>query len=145
MNKDHYDEFAKYMEAEIASTRDAGQNEYASPNNVFEDFVQTAELTGTTPAMVLYTFLNKHMRGIGAYVRGVKSQREHVSGRIKDAIVYLQLLWAMVEEEESTHDKGTNAHLDEIEELQDPNYHLGRGPYHEYAMTHTADRDDESK
>lgn len=100
MNKTHYDEFFKHMISEIKHTRDAGQDEYASPSNVFDDFIQTAELTGTTPGMVLYTFLNKHMRGIGAFIRGRKSQREHVTGRIKDAIVYLMLLWAMVEEEE---------------------------------------------
>ena len=58
MNKTHYEEFAKYMEHEIAKTRNAGQDEYASPSDVFDDFVKTAELTGTTPGMVLYSFLN---------------------------------------------------------------------------------------
>ena len=101
MNKTHFNEFFKHIVEEVKQTRDSGQDEYASPSNVFEDFVQTAELTGTTPAMVLYTFLNKHMRGIGAFIRGQKSQREDVTGRIKDAIVYLMLLWAMVEEEKN--------------------------------------------
>ena len=100
MKKAHYDEFFKVMVSEVKKTRDDGQLEYASPSNVFDDFVKTAELTGTTPAMVLYTFLNKHMRGIGSFIRGYESQRESVKGRIKDAIVYLFLLWAMVEEEE---------------------------------------------
>ena len=101
MNAKQFNEFFGYIVSEVKSTRDAGQDEYASPSDVFDDFVKTAELTGTTPGMVLYTFLNKHMRGIGAFIRGRDSQREHVSGRIKDAIVYLMLLWAMVEEEES--------------------------------------------
>ena len=99
MKKPHFDEFFDYMVNEIKQTRDDGQKEYAKTNNVFDDFVQTAELTGTTPGMVLYTFLNKHIRGIGSFIRGHESQREHVSGRIKDSIVYLMLLWAMVEEE----------------------------------------------
>ena len=47
---------------------------------------------------VLWIFLKKHMDGITAYIKGHKSQREDVRGRIKDAIVYLMLLWAMVEE-----------------------------------------------
>ena len=101
MNKTHFDEFFNYMMEEIKKTRDCGQAEYALPQNVFEDFVQTAELTGTTPGMVLYTYLNKHMRGISAYIKCRTSQREHVTGRIKDSIVYLMLLWAMVEEEQS--------------------------------------------
>ena len=99
MNKTHFDEFFKHMIEEVKQTRDSGQEEYASPSNVFEDFIQTAELTGTTPNMVIYTFLNKHIRGIGSWIRGHKSQREHVIGRFKDAIVYLFLLWAKVEEE----------------------------------------------
>ena len=100
MNKGHFDRFFECMIEEIKETRDCGQKEYAKEGNVFEDFIQTAELTGSKPAAVLYTFLNKHMRGIGSWIRGHKSQREHVIGRIKDAIVYLFLLWAMVEEQQ---------------------------------------------
>ena len=101
MQKTHFDKFFDHMVNEIKETRDAGQKEYAKAGDVFDDFVQTAELTGTTPGMVLYTFLSKHMRGIGSFIRGHESQREHITGRIKDSIVYLMLLWAMVEEEES--------------------------------------------
>lgn len=97
MNKKHFDTFFKYMVNEVKETRDDGQKEYAHVDDVFDDFVKTSELTGTTPEMVLYTFLNKHIRGIGSYIRGHKSQREDVTGRIKDAIVYLFLLWAMTE------------------------------------------------
>ena len=105
MNKDDYNEFSKYMYYEISKMRDAGQKEYATENNVFADFMQTAELTGTSSVAVAYTFLNKHIRGIGAWIRGHDSQREHVTGRIKDAIVYLQLIWAMIEEDESTDEQ----------------------------------------
>ena len=40
----------------------------------------------------------KHIDGITAHIQGHTSQREPVTGRIKDAIVYLMLLWGMVEE-----------------------------------------------
>ena len=99
MNKDHYDEFAKYMHYEVCKTRNAGQEEYATENNVFADFESTAKLSGITPEIVIYIFLNKHIRGIGAFIRGRSSQREDVTGRIKDAIVYLFLLWAMIDGE----------------------------------------------
>ena len=46
-------------------------------------------------------YLLKHIDGITAYLSGHKSQREDVRGRIKDAIVYLMLLWAMIEEREN--------------------------------------------
>ena len=103
MNRKEYEKFARNISHEIAKTREAGQLEYAEEDNVFADFIETAELTGTTPKNVLFTFLNKHMRGIASYLKGHKSQREHISGRIKDAIVYLQLLWAMIHEEERKH------------------------------------------
>ena len=41
-------------------------------------------------------YLLKHIDGISSYIEGHKSQRENVSGRITDAIVYLFLLWAMI-------------------------------------------------
>jgi len=50
-------------------------------------------------------YLLKHIDGITAYLNGHKSQREDVRGRIKDAIVYLMLLWAMIEEKESNGKK----------------------------------------
>ena len=49
-------------------------------------------------------YLMKHMDGINAWIKGHKSQREDVSGRIKDAIVYLCLLWGMSEEKQAEID-----------------------------------------
>ena len=46
------------------------------------------------------TYMLKHVDGIAAYVKGHKSQREDVRGRITDCIVYLMLLWGMIEEED---------------------------------------------
>ena len=100
MDKKHYDEFAEYMVSEVKKMRDAGQKEYAEEGNVFADFESTANLSGTTPEIVIYTFLNKHIRGIGSYLKDGKKQRDTLDGRIKDAIVYLQLLWAYVDEKD---------------------------------------------
>ena len=108
MNKGHFDRFFEHMIEEVKETRDCGQKEYAKDGNVFEDFSQTAKLTGSSQAAVLYTFLNKHMRGIASWIRGHKSQREDVTGRIKDAIVYLFLLWAMIEEEKLIEARSDN-------------------------------------
>ena len=43
-------------------------------------------------------YLLKHIDGITAYIEGHKSQREDVRGRITDTVVYLVLLWGMIEE-----------------------------------------------
>ena len=81
-------------------TRDAGQREYAqSEDNVFANFERVAKSIDTDRKKVLMVYLLKHIDGISAYTKGHQSQREDVTGRITDAIVYLMLLWAMVVEE----------------------------------------------
>ena len=85
---------------EICDTRDAGQKEYAhDEDNVFANFDRTGRDLELHSSKVLMVFLKKHFDGICAWIKGHKSQREDVRGRIKDAIVYLMLLWAMIERE----------------------------------------------
>ena len=84
----------------VMKTRDAGQKEYAQDvDNVFAKFERIAMCIDVDRERVLMTYLLKHIDGISAYTKGHKSQREDVTGRITDAIVYLMLLWAMVVEE----------------------------------------------
>ena len=49
------------------------------------------------------TYLLKHVDGIASYVKGHESQRENIRGRLTDAIVYLTLLWGMVEERDENN------------------------------------------
>jgi len=82
----------------IAKNRDAGQKEYAQDkDNVFANFERIADALDQSREEVLMTYLLKHIDGIVAYVKGHKSQREDVTGRITDAMVYLMLLWAMTD------------------------------------------------
>ena len=102
MTKDQFDELFIKIIDEVRETRNDGQKEYAhSEVNVFANFERTARQLDTTRDKVLMTFLMKHMDGIVAHINGHTSQREDIRGRIKDAIVYLTLYWAMVEGEES--------------------------------------------
>ena len=85
---------------QVLRTRDEGQKEYAHEvNNVFANFERIAKALETSREKVLMVYLLKHIDGISAYTKGHRSQREDVTGRITDAIVYLMLLWAMVVEE----------------------------------------------
>tara|TARA_R110002051_G_scaffold325708_1_gene430367 strand:- start:1227 stop:1424 length:198 start_codon:yes stop_codon:yes gene_type:complete len=59
-----------------------------------------AEYVDSSREKVLMTYLLKHIDGISSFVNGHKSQREDVRGRITDAIVYLCLLWGMIEDTE---------------------------------------------
>ena len=85
---------------EVAIMRDAGQSEYSHDNSdVFANFNRVSDLLDVDRKKVLMTYMLKHVDGIAAYVKGHESQREAVTGRITDCVVYLMLLWAMIEEE----------------------------------------------
>ncbi len=89
---------------ECQETREAGQKEYAhSEENAFSNFERTGAELHISREKVLYIFAKKHWDGVLAWINGHQSQREDVRGRIKDMIVYLILLWAMVDDlEEQT-------------------------------------------
>ena len=98
MNKIHFDAFFAYMIDEIKDTRDDGQKEYArTETDIFANFERVAKCLHISKEKALMAYLLKHIDGIGSYINGHKSQREEISGRIKDAIVYLLLLWAMID------------------------------------------------
>ena len=81
--------------------RAAGQKEYArKSNNAFANFERVSDYIDSTREKVLMVYLLKHIDGISSFVNGHKSQREDVRGRLTDAIVYLCLLWGMINEEE---------------------------------------------
>ena len=81
-----------------------GQREYAhDEDNVFANFDRIANQTDTDRKFVLWIYLMKHIDGIAAYINGHKSQREDVRGRITDALVYLIILWAMINTDEGVN------------------------------------------
>ena len=83
---------------QIQETREQGQKEYArNQNNAFANFERVGENLGIKKEEVLLVYLLKHIDGICSFVKGHKSQREDVRGRLTDAIVYLCLLWGMIE------------------------------------------------
>ena len=92
---------------EVVMTRDSGQKEYAHDDeDVFANFNRVGHLLEEDRKKVLMTYMLKHVDGIAAYVKGHKSQREDVRGRITDCIVYLMLLWGMIEEEDDSIHRG---------------------------------------
>jgi hypothetical protein len=92
------DVFYRIFEDEIMPTRVAGQAEYAhDPGNAFANFERAGRDLGIPRESVLWVFAMKHRDGIAAYLKGHRSQREDVRGRLKDLIVYLLLLWAMLD------------------------------------------------
>lgn len=85
---------------ELNFLREAGQKEYAGgDDNALGNFERLASQLNLDRKTVLWVYCAKHLDGITAYLRGHKSQREDVRGRINDVIVYLILLRAMVEDD----------------------------------------------
>ena len=81
--------------------RAAGQKEYArKSSNAFANFERIGINLNINKEKVLLVYLLKHIDGICSYVDGYKSQREDVRGRITDTIVYLCLLWGMIDNNE---------------------------------------------
>ena len=97
----HFNAYFDYMINKIKETRDDGQKEYArTEDNVFANFDRVSDCLKIPREKALMVYLLKHVDGISSYIDGHKSQREDVSGRITDTIVYLFLLWAMIDGEE---------------------------------------------
>lgn len=84
----------------LRALREAGQKEYAGGTNAFGNFERLGAALQLPREKILWVYLVKHLDGIQAWLNGHKSQREPVTGRIEDAIVYLLLLHAMASETE---------------------------------------------
>ena len=94
----------------MTKMREAGQKEYAHDiKNVFANFERTASILSIKREKVLMAHFLKHIDGIMAHIEGHKSQRESVTGRITDALVYLTLLWGMLIEEDSKIDMNVHS------------------------------------
>jgi hypothetical protein len=99
MNKQEMHKVMTEVFEKCQQFREAGQKEYAhKEEDVFRNFSDTASLLDLTKEQVLLIFAKKHFDGIAAYVKGHRSQREDVRGRICDLIVYMCLLHGMIDE-----------------------------------------------
>jgi len=96
-------QFRKFMsqafQANVLSLYDEGNKEYAKDDNAFANFEGLSKETGTSPAFCLWILFLKHKDGVSAWIKGHRSQREAVEGRIYDMIVYLFLLLGIIEED----------------------------------------------
>jgi len=96
-------QFLNFMRAtfkvKIVSLCDDGQKEYTHTHNAFSNFESVAREVGVDKKTALWILAMKHKDGIGAWIKGYRSQREGITGRIYDLIVYLFLLLAIIHNE----------------------------------------------
>jgi hypothetical protein len=97
------DAVAKVFEStfqELMELRKAGQVEYAhDTSNAFANFERVAQNLGVDRKIILMVYAGKHWDGVHSFIKGHVSQREDVTGRIHDLIVYLLLLKSMIIED----------------------------------------------
>lgn len=99
--KQHVSMLQESIFKQLRAVREDGQKEYAHQDDrPFRNFETLAEELDRPREEMLWVFLKKHLDGILAYIKGHKSQREDVRGRLKDAIMYLIILWAMIDEDQ---------------------------------------------
>jgi hypothetical protein len=97
----------------VRTIRTAGQKEYAhDKDNCFANFERIAKLQGLSRETILMTYLFKHIDGVQSYIKGHKSQREDVRGRIVDIIVYLTLLWGMADQDDIEEEFSRKTQID---------------------------------
>tara|TARA_R100000231_G_C5294789_1_gene155730 strand:- start:232 stop:675 length:444 start_codon:yes stop_codon:yes gene_type:complete len=97
----------------VRTVRIAGQKEYAhDKDNCFANFERIAKLQGLSRETILMTYLFKHIDGVQSYIKGHKSQREDVRGRIVDIIVYLTLLWGMADQDDIEEEFSRKTQID---------------------------------
>lgn len=87
---------------ELRKLRAAGQAEYAGgEGTAFGNFERLGAELDMPRESILWVYAKKHADGIASWLRGHKSQREDVRGRINDLIVYLLLLRCMIDDGEA--------------------------------------------
>lgn len=107
MNNSIYDVILRGIQKKELEVSVAGRKEYAQGDDVFSNFNALSRELGMDRKQILVVYAKKHWDGIMSYLRGHKSQRENVRGRIKDLRMYLAILWAMIEEEEAEAETGS--------------------------------------
>lgn len=85
---------------ECIKTYSTANREYASEANALANFEDAGADMNVPSEVSWWMYYIKHQNGVRSWIRGFRSQREDVRGRIKDMIVYLVLLWAIVEDRE---------------------------------------------
>lgn len=103
MRKDKFLSVIRTTFVEMEALTATKGEEYAASDDQLANFKRSAEQAGITPEQVWLIFFNKHADAIRSYVKMARGTREYVpsepiEGRIDDAILYLILLKALVQE-----------------------------------------------
>ena len=100
MTFEQFDELTAETWREVVEMRNTKGREYAKTSDRLANFKAQAEDSGVTPLQAWHVFFSKHTRAINSYVRDGCVYSEPIHGRFVDAITYLLLGLALIEESE---------------------------------------------
>lgn len=99
MTFEEFDELQKQLYNERVSMAATKGKEYAGNKDRLNNFKQEGEELEISPLKVCHIFFNKHMRAIISFINnGTELSEEKIHGRFQDAILYLELMYALVYE-----------------------------------------------
>lgn len=100
MTTEQYDQIAGELLATASRIETEKRPGYTQGNeDCFRNFKEVAKRTGSTPFQVLLTYLLKHIDSICSAGNKSIHQAEPIKERFADAINYLKLGYALLEEE----------------------------------------------
>lgn len=118
MTRDQFAKLLDEIQEKERAVRNDGQKEYArEEDNCFANFDRIGKMLNLSREQVLWIYFYKHIDGIVAHINGHTSQREDVRGRIKDARMYLALLWGMLDDREKW-EKTSKPAMDYLDSLE---------------------------
>lgn len=107
MNQQTFEVFVEKFLAQSARLLVSKGAEYAGSEDRLVNFKRGAMQVAATPLQVAQIYLSKHLDSIQTYIRETAAGRypqlsEPIQGRFHDAVNYLLLMAALVEEQERT-------------------------------------------
>jgi len=99
-------EFEAYLDRQFAAIKAINSTkgrDYTGDEDALAN-LRDMPRAGITGLQKLWVYLDKHIRAIETYVREGQVESEPIEGRIHDAVLYLLLFGALVEEEQREQD-----------------------------------------
>jgi hypothetical protein len=97
------------LHSELKSLWEEKNKEYAEDGDSFASIDASAKRAGVSRESTMLILFEKHLSSISKYIRNGKlTSTETVQSRIKDAIVYLYMLYVSIDEKEQKSGKVDN-------------------------------------
>ncbi len=101
MTRDEYNNYQTELFKKCQAVSNSKGNEYSGTEDTHANFKRLSKKLDIPKEKVLMVYLTKHLDSIDSFIRSgcnTENLTEPIEGRIMDAIVYLSLLGAMIQD-----------------------------------------------